>query len=153
MSINVDLLLKVKAKILANPESFYMGDWIMKGEDVEVFVASTRYRPAPPCGTIACIAGWAVLIDNPNSGLYDPVDDEPIDVRAARLLGLEVEIRKEPYFDFKWSPIANLLFYSSGWPPLIRERYRDASCERDYVKMAQVAADRIDHFIATDGAA
>ncbi len=47
--MNVDLLLKIKAAILADPDSFRMDTWT--------------------CGTAHCIAGWAcVLSDQPITG-------------------------------------------------------------------------------------
>lgn len=57
--MNTELLLKVKEKILAQPRAFNMATWLRKngpegGDDPYV-----NYRN-PPCGTVACIAGWVV---------------------------------------------------------------------------------------------
>ena len=51
--LNVALAMKVKKHILAEPKRLNMSFWIC---DV------TGIIDAPPCGTQACIAGWACLL-------------------------------------------------------------------------------------------
>lgn len=64
--MNKPLLLKVKAHILEMPERFIMGRWQLQGipgADVESLNCSVdRQRKMPGCGTVACIAGWTVLL-------------------------------------------------------------------------------------------
>jgi hypothetical protein len=71
MGINVELLLKVKERILAEPSQFDMRDW---------------RRSSPECGTVACIAGWACAIADAEEGIV-PTDYHQIESRAEILLG------------------------------------------------------------------
>lgn len=131
--INVELLERVKAHILEEPTRFDMGDFVIQGEYLENFAANFG-RPIPPCGTIACIAGWAVLLsEGQTSGAGSDVQAE-----AEALLGLSVEQRER-------------LFYTSNWPKKFNEAYRDAEDVR-LPAAALAAARRIDHFIKTNGA-
>ena len=136
--MNKTLLLKVKAAILAKPERFDMDNW---------------------CGTSHCIAGHAAVIAGwlkPNAAYeflrrsWTPsanakADDCDPDVVAsdgshsaepfARLLRLDEDQ-------------AERLFYSEEWPTPFAEAYKNATGPG---ARAGIAADRIDHFIATDG--
>ena len=85
------------------------------------------------CGTTACIAGHVMRLNGQsmhcsliNSG------------HVARLLGLD-------------KLQAEALFYVGGWPTKFQEAYGKASDRQDNVRMAAVAAERIDHFIKTKG--
>lgn len=61
MAVNKKLLRKVKALIVAEPRRLSMGAWgIQFQKDT---VKESRYLP--PCGTVACLAGWAVLASTP----------------------------------------------------------------------------------------
>lgn len=101
-----ELLLKVKAKILAEPEEFDMGYF---------------------CGTQCCIAGHALIL----AGL--PCRD--VEREAARVL----ELRK---------PKAGRLFHIEQWPFKFRLGYAGA---HTHPSRSEIAADRIDRFIATGG--
>src|SRR5438105_274495 len=92
--MNKDLLLKVKEAILAEPIRFNMGSWV---SITDVWA---------PCGTTACIAGFAVVFDketdlHPSPGLWKetgikldvednrlPFCDGSIAKRAQTALGL-----------------------------------------------------------------
>jgi len=56
--MNVELLLKVKQHILAEPRRLDMGEWLLQGEPGEILCGSTF----PECGTIGCISGWAEIL-------------------------------------------------------------------------------------------
>jgi hypothetical protein len=139
--VNVELLQQIKARILAEPDAFRMDTW--------------------SCGTAHCIAGWAcALVGDPVvvtdalpafqltvSGRY------PADV-ASEALGLGKYLR-----DYVCP--ADSLFLDEAWPPEFAYAYDDALCDDDGAplntsdarrKRAEIAADRIDHFIATNGA-
>lgn len=47
--LNIDLLNKVRDKIAATPEAYDQRDWCLPSH-------------AAPCGTVACIAGWAAIL-------------------------------------------------------------------------------------------
>lgn len=145
--MNIDLLLKVKARILAAPSQFVMN--ISYANPHTIRDQRSLFGKAPSddidrdtienCGTAACIAGWAVAITrdaNPKS-MWDQYDDlwDPVQSIAAAELGLEPRQ-------------CGNLFHISGWPRKFRERWYDATTLEH---RALIAADRIDHFIATGG--
>lgn len=135
MSLNVKLLRKVKKHILAEPKRFHMGDWA-------TFWAKSERKPkyVPPCRTVACIAGWTVLLAKPllwKRFMADNVKDicqtsiNP-ETEAATLLGMS---RHE----------ASSMFYTSNWPDQFADQYDMANRE----EKAVIAANRIEHFIKT----
>jgi hypothetical protein len=131
--INVELLRRVKAHILAEPSRFDMGEFIIEGDAARTFAVKFD-RPAPPCGTIACIAGWAVLLSDDDP----PSDAEEIELRANALLGLTPEM-------------GDRLFFTTEWPERFKQSYREAE-DSDLAVAALVAAERVEHFIKTKGA-
>lgn len=110
--MNKELLLKVKAEILNQPERFDMSDW------------------HSPCGTTHCIAGWCEVIQK------RPYTRNSSAKQSAQAdLGLTDDECKR-------------LFFAHNWPNEYSRQYFGQSPK---IK-AQVATDRIDHFIATEGA-
>lgn len=110
--MNVQLLNQVCEKIEAEPYLFAMG----------CFLHHTK------CGTVACIAGHAVLLSTDKL-----VDD--INSMARLFLNLTYDQ-------------ANNLFFTNNWPWDFANAYaaaETASCE------AHIAVLRIKHFIATNG--
>lgn len=79
--MNVELLQKVKEKVLAEPEALDMGTWL------------DRY---PECGTVGCIAGWACALSG-----HVPETDREVEIRALSLLGLPFE---ELFYPQDWPP-------------------------------------------------
>lgn len=125
--MNTELLLKVKTAILADPEKFDMESFY----DVNADTA---------CGTTACICGHAIFeagrIDSLEAGYgREGYSDED---EGGELLGLT-------------NPTARRLFYCKRWPDYFYDRYVNARFDEDRSEMAKVAAERIDHFIATEG--
>lgn len=55
--MNVKLLRKIQKAILAEPRRFEMTRWVQKVE--------ANGPDDPPCGTTACIAGFADMLTNP----------------------------------------------------------------------------------------
>lgn len=122
--MNTELLLKVKAAILAEPAKFDMEDWFAKSDE-------------SPCGTTACIAGHAAVMHRGIQRLsaYNWAWlDTPDIARNALMIDLKSSDR---------------LFYLPDWPIEFKARYIQAESASECSK---VAADRIDHFIATNGA-
>lgn len=77
----------------------------------------------PECGTVACIGGWAEVL----SGNFDNNPEATLDITQEQ---------------------ASRLFYESHWPA----QFRDWDNRGDgSEKTAHRAADRIEHFIATEG--
>lgn len=127
--MNVKLLEQVKGAILKHPENF----------DMELYAYGTVVadKQAPPeCGTTACIAGWAIAI-------HDGVVEEP------QSIGQEMKIwqRAEEVLDLD-SEQGRTLFHVSKWPEVFRRGYKCAESDAD---MAQIAAERIDRFIVSNG--
>jgi hypothetical protein len=130
--MNVDLLLKIKERIISHPASFNMSRWGCKVDPTEEH----------PCGTIACIAGWAVILtDTPVNWIGYSMED--VCVQAKELLGIS------------WSQ-ANL-FYPDYWPSPFKEEYLALSTSLTIenksevqAKLAKLAARRIDRFIETE---
>ena len=121
--MNVELLQQVKAHILAEPDAFRMDTW--------------------SCGTAHCIAGWALLLNdipikNPREHalVQETISDENPSSVARELLGL----------GFRQ---AQNLFFISAWPDAFSEQF---AATKSRGERAQIAAKRIDHFIATNGA-
>lgn len=137
MTLNVELLERVKAHILEEPRRFEMASWAEHSDDA-------------PCGTAACIAGWALILEKGARLLDDGVTllyrnnrrilSEGND--AARLLGIDIKIAME-------------LFSVSRWPSDLEYEYLDLeyddSLEGRQAK-AEIAARRIDRFIAEHSA-
>lgn len=136
--MNVELLQQIKAHILADPDAFRMDTW--------------------SCGTAHCIAGWALILTN------DPVvnpNAEPWEQRtlcerdpgekAAEILGISTEDDgdedQDDFYDDTTSE-AKRLFHVNQWPDDFESRY-ELSDSR--IARAITAAERIDHFIATNG--
>jgi hypothetical protein len=122
--VNIALLEDIKAHILAEPDAFRMDTWT--------------------CGTAHCIAGWALVLTgnkvvNPDSnpGVQHTKDGRyPSDV-ACEVLGL-----------IRSNDEDGRLFFEYNWPGDLPDRY-DAADTRS--ERAQIAAERIDLFIATNG--
>ncbi len=127
MDINVSLLEKVKEAVLANPNRVNMEKWF--GAEIAGGVYTTSLEMFKnDCNTTACIAGWAIFLGNPNNVDY-------AHFAAADLLGLDL-------------PTSDKLFLSHYWPRKFYSLLLSAKTQEEY---AQVVADRIDHFIATEG--
>lgn len=127
--MNVKLLRKVKAHILAEPKRLYMSSYI-KSEAHNMDIG----HDYPKCGTAACIAGWACLLELKPKDPYEFWQTHSVGPEAAALLGIDDQA-------------AYRLFEPSEWPKqFARGRSDDGAKET-----AKVAAARIEHFIKTKG--
>lgn len=134
--MNVPLLLEIKARILAEPDAFRMDVWT--------------------CGTAHCIGGWALSLNDVPMILGEfgwvtvPTNDQNASTEIARLLDVSRDSDGEDGESGEElpSPFGRLCFLEE-WPRQFFERYEDAVSRQG---KAAVAAERIDHFIATDGA-
>lgn len=80
------------------------------------------------CGTCRCISGWAVALSG-NSSLEPNQGHIPLELSG--------DDQRER------------LFFNDNWPHKFQQAYGEGIYASD---RAQAAADRIDHFIATEGA-
>lgn len=114
----------LKKHILEFPETF----------DMEIFMCGKPIDAEHPCGTVGCIGGTLVFLEEgPLSGKvshdeWDPTEQYNIAGRAADLL----EITEEA---------AGALFYESDWPGEVRAGRFGATPEQ--------AVKRIDYFLET----
>lgn len=133
--LNVRLLRRIQKHILKEPRRFFMG-WffaIAEGKNWQRnlftdFVHDLS-KQIPPCGTAACIAGWANILTGTT------VSESASPERAARELGLETKNEDYVY-----------LFSDKRWPQPFNEKYSKAKTPR---QRAKIACARIDHLIKT----
>lgn len=120
-----NILLKVKRKILEEPENFGMQDFVGDPYDCGVHEPSKN-----TCGTAHCIAGWVVYL---KTGIdYSDSWSINFDAGAAEIIGL-------PYTpSFGTHP----LFYTEDWPSDLAEAYFACSTNEDAAKVAAAAIDR-----------
>jgi hypothetical protein len=88
MKLNVKLLNRIKKHLLEEPKRYYQGWWAERVNEMNF-----KGEQGPPaCNTQACIAGWAVLLENPKnkwSNLIKKEDDTGYFFnKAQKLLGL-----------------------------------------------------------------
>lgn len=168
MPLNVELLEKVKAHVLEEPRRVRMEAWGISLhmseaekdrarydvlEDLFVLENDADYEDAetrgfaelidfPECGTVACIAGWGKILSQPDpaAAMRDP--------DFLRKLSALPAYESEALFGVTHQQ-ADRLFFVARWPRKFERRYEGA---RSATVRARVVADRIDHFIKTNGA-
>lgn len=124
--INVALLAKVRDHILEEPRRYRQSTW-------------GRRNALVPCGTAACIAGWAANLGG--AFTLEELREGPTEtgILAQQLLGLT-------------TAEANILFESphlSRWPERYRVPFNEAWYADDAEAMARIAADYLNHIINT----
>jgi hypothetical protein len=130
--INVELLRQVQNAIVKHAAHFNMGTWGYGAKKRHIMHDESSESE---CGTTACIAGFIVL-------LHDGKVGYGVAGRAAKLLGLDYDVWNDELN-------GNKLFHLSNWPTKFCRRYLQA--KRNLTR-ARVAAERIEHFIQTNGA-
>ena len=123
--MNIELLQRVRDHILEDPRRLNMHEWIINVSKKHANTWNHRY---PPCGTIACIAGWTILLAYPEKKQEYISNPEQV---AANILQIDDRQARE-------------LFYIGQWPVDYQKRYLG---ECTLKEMAQAAAGRIDLFI------
>jgi hypothetical protein len=121
------LLRKVQQHILEEPRRLNMRTF---RTEVTGF-----YETDPPCGTTACIAGWAGLLNDPPSRHMNWQEGREV-------LGLSRPQSERLFTPPEFGPATHC------WPKEFRRRYNLA---RSPAGRAKVAAERIEHFIKTKG--
>jgi hypothetical protein len=131
MNINVKLLRKIAKHITDKPRRFVMRTFMYStdGWGDEFRADDGSMQKFEKCGTVACIGGWAVLLTD---GVA-PTGE--IRARAVEILGIQ-------------GMNEDKLFEVTMWPTEFTKRYWAAKTQR---QRAKVAAERIEHFIATEG--
>jgi hypothetical protein len=95
MAVNVELLKKIKEHILEEPRRLHMDNFVCR-----VPVDSPKN---PPCGTVACIAGWAVILSRPEDSLESIWEDihGNWEWEACKAMGIP-EDNSVPFYEFDW---------------------------------------------------
>jgi len=116
------LLRRIQKHILKEPHRLAMRSWAAPSQEVR-------------CGTVGCIAGWAVMLTTPR-------------VQKSVKVGMN---------NFNWAFLgrralrigdkrAHVLFHSEHWAGDYHERLNETRSQKDY---ANVTVERIEHFIQT----
>lgn len=133
--MNTKLLRRIAKHITEEPRRLDMSGFYYKPRRSFVLDHSAPkvpcYDPAP-CGTAACIAGWAVGLELGDVAAMSTA----IRPRAEKLLGI----------DFIQS---SRLFFVEYWPKNLSQKYERAAT---VAEKAKVAVTRINRFIRTKGA-
>lgn len=123
--LNVPLLRKVQKHILEEPRRLNMSQWL-------------QYSDAAPCGTVGCIAGWALKLSGSRLRNTDKFAKA-----ASELLNIKFS-RTKDYRLFNDDCDAARLFSTLNWPRQFSERYYSSEFPSE---RAEVTSDRIDYFI------
>lgn len=132
--MKTQLLRRVKDAILEEPKRLEMETWVAVGH---------IGKGAPPCGTVACVAGWVAILARSDS------ERTPI-ARAAQSVA-------SAHQGTRWTAMqalnigscqANSLFYVAKWPAKYAKQYYRAKTARG---RALVTGRRIDAFIESEG--
>lgn len=132
----VALLQRVKQHILEEPRRMDMLRWVEnRPEHLKCAAEIGNIAGVPPCGTVACIAGWVVQL-----GSVRPSQVKVVARRARQLLGLPIprSIGKIEQFG---------LFHLRFWPIELERKVR--GFQPGTPEYAQVVAEAIDRFIAS----
>lgn len=113
-----ELLKRVAKYLVREPEGYSQSDW--------------KQSAANSCGTVCCIAGTVVMLDNPKQ--YMRLDSFDIQSAALKALGLDEELS------------INLFSSAMHWPSPFSERYARA---KTHAARAKVGAARIHYFLRT----
>lgn len=128
--MNVELLRTIQKHIREEPRRLRMAAWARGGPPNQEGYVESGYGEEdhvvfPPCGTVACIAGWAHILSGGGIGSAG---------QSAGARALDVD------FD-------TALFFVDLWPADLEERYESAATDQE---RAEVACEAIDRFIAGD---
>jgi len=124
--MNVDLLNRIKERILGEPRQFLIEGW----NQADKIWNGETYIDIPNCGTACCIAGWATCLSRgENPSILNSIPNTGMLGRIA--LDLSIEQAEE-------------LFYIDNWPAEFRNAYYRTV---DLTEKAKIACQRIDNFI------
>jgi hypothetical protein len=139
----IQRLRAVAAHILEEPKRLDMLEWGV------THPSYLKPSETPACNTVGCIAGWTIFLNKPEvvdqmkaafedapEFIYNYCETLSPSQDAAKLLKLNAEQRQR-------------LFFTSDWPLPFRLAYKRARTAKG---RAKVTADRIEHFIKTEGA-
>ena len=139
--MNIEMLNRVKQTILDEPRKVNMHVFL---ERYTINMMKEESAYIPPCGTHACIAGWACILDAMDKR---GITIEEINWDTIRNNYMNVHGKARKILAISWEE-QNKLFYLKDWPPEFAKRYDDSETAQE---RAEATAQRIEHFIATNG--
>lgn len=128
------LLKRALEHIAEHPGSFYMPSWVvrlgdeaspLRGTEMAEEVTKVTGLPLPACGTVACLAGWVVLLDG---SAYEPNDET-----ALLVLGLSTD----------WNYVDGDRLYRDPISQALTEVFVDESIS-SYAELAEALTDVFD---------
>ena len=123
-----NILLKVKRKILEEPENFGMDNFAGRPEDCGV-----KQPDKNTCGTAHCIGGWVIFLKTGEA--FPAAWKFNIDTQASNMIGL-------PFKSRYGEPSPHPLFYLTDWPDELSAAYAAASTNEEAANIAAAAIDR-----------
>lgn len=138
MNLNVKLLQKIQAHILAEPKRLDMEYWFRDFNRVPIMEYERNcFLEVPKCKTIGCIAGWSSALAGKR--IHDSE-------RGALALGLPYDYGRDCMSAriTKNASLVQRLFYIENWPARYRKSYNSAATSDARVK---ATVKRIDYFI------
>lgn len=134
--MNTKLLRQIQKEIRAEPRRLRMSDWIR---------TDVTGVGAPPCGTVACIAGFATILSRD----YGATPPRSFTSKAVVVQAANESYEKEGAKALGLIPRqAVRLFYIGEWPSRYQRDYMHAHSSK---RRAQVTCKRIDAFIRSGG--
>lgn len=132
--LNVRLLRRVKRHILEEPRRLLMAQVAVRklGDNDVIALSDVPNQRFAPCGTAACIAGWALILSNKPAK-----NGFPYLRKAAKLLGVRIT---------NFGGNGRKLFFTYEWPRKFDDKFAVA---KTAAARAKAAAERIEHFIKT----
>jgi hypothetical protein len=121
MTLNIELLQKVKEQIKGQSVLFNMGMW---SEPIQFTDDFGDER----CGTCMCIGGWAASIAGAQADVK----------KSSEYYGLVLGIENHTHGN---------LFFINEWPEPYRSRYIEAHINDNFTARANVGCEYIDWFI------
>lgn len=152
MKLNRKLVEKMIAGLESKPESYYQGKylyWVRSADDASWLAVSSESRPAPPCGSVHCLAGKAIIYSAPSvkQGIekldrlirkYNRVGNlRPLADEAATL----INIPNQTNYDLFGGN-------ASGWPEPYKQQWFSAATYRG---QARAAINLLRAILRTDG--
>lgn len=136
IKVNTKLLRKVQKQVLEVPNRLIMSDIALLRVSGTFVLDYGLQFSAPRCGTVACIAGWTVL-------LHDGATEGP-DIMVSLSRASELLFGT----DLNNQDIGGQLFFVDNWPKRYRKRWGAAKTTRT---RARIVGQLIDQLIASRG--
>jgi hypothetical protein len=150
-------LRRLEQYILVEPRRFDMTTWVItKDSDKDKGYLRILEAQSPPCGTVGCLAGNAIVMDGeyklrvPKYGdtvlAYRIKSKKYSDSWIPELAQEKLHLTDSECSRLFFIPQMGHAYRGKGWPAKFGKAYM---AETDLQKKAEIAVDRIEHLIAT----